>query len=697
MENHLYSMPTQPPSASREVKVLKNHGDVRYDPFYWMRDREHSSLIPYLEAENAYTDEIMASCKQEEEKLYQEILGRIKETDMSVPYQMGSYCYYTRTEQGKDYPIFCRYAVSDPQRKEEVILDANVLSQGHAYYQVGGLSVSDDEQILAFGEDTRGDFFQTLRIKHLPDGAFFPEEIENVAAFAWAADNQTLFYATIDEAKRPYRIVRHRLGDDPSQDVVVYEEEDETFRVYVGRTRSKKYLVMGCGSNVADEYRLLRADQPYGNWQLFEGRERHHEFSIDHGPDGFYILTNWKAQDYRLMRCPENRFGRKHWVEIQAHRPGVLLEDMQVFEGFRALEERVDGLTRLQIQRFDASGPEYIAFSEEAYSTGLGGNPDYHTEALRYGYSSFTTPGSVYEYNIHSGVSTLLKRQEVPSGHHPESYQSKRIWATAPDGARVPISLVYKKDRFRGNGENPMLLTGYGSYGITADAGFSPLRLSLLDRGFVVGLAHIRGGMEMGRRWYDQGKLLHKRNTFTDFIACAETLIDQGYTQADRLAAQGGSAGGMLMGVVANERPDLFHAIVMDVPFVDVLTTMLDPSIPLTTNEYDEWGNPEDPQYYHYIKSYSPYDNIKPQDYPHMLVITAINDANVQYWEPTKWVARLRETKTDSHYLLYRIDMESGHAGPSGRYAAIRERAFEYSFLTGLLKMGLPEEQASGT
>ena len=688
-----HSQTASAPVAPARPKTLEHHGERRLDPFYWMREKDHQDLLAYLKAENGYTDKVMAHFKGEEEQLYQEILGRIKETDMSVPYTFGNYRYYTRTEQGLNYPVYCR-KVNTSGSREEILLNANQLSQAYAYYHISGMRISDNEKILAFGEDTTGDFFFTLRFRNLEEGTFLKDQIEEVAAFAWAADNQTIFYAKIDAAKRPYRIYRHRLGDAPSADAMVYEEQDETFRAYVYRSRSRDYLIIGSSSNISDEYHLIPANQPSRQPMRFEAREKHHEFSLDHGTDGFYMVTNWKARNYRLMFCPTGQRGRQYWQVLQEHNPDVLLEGIQIFRSFYALEERRDGLTQIKIRRLGDDKPEYIRFSEEAYSAGIGANPEFDSPGLRYHYSSFTTPGSVYAFNTESGVSELLKQQEVPSGHDPQAYESRRIWATAPDQTRVPVSIVYKKSLFQGNGQNPALLMGYGSYGITNDAYFSPVKLSLLDRGFIVAQAHVRGGMDLGRAWYDQGKLLHKKNTFSDFIACAEKLIEDGFTSSQRLAAQGGSAGGMLMGVVANERPDLFQAIIMDVPFVDVLTTMLDTSIPLTTNEFDEWGNPEDETYYHYIKSYSPYDNIKEQDYPHMLVVTAYNDANVQYWEPTKWVAKLRETKTDQHYLLYRIDMESGHAGPSGRYAAIRERAFEYSFLTGLLGMGLsPKEE----
>lgn len=685
-------MTLTPPQAPQRPKSLSHHDDTRVDPFYWMRQRDQPELLAYLHAENRYTDSVMAPIQSEAEALYQEILGRIKETDMSAPYDLGAYRYYHRTEAGKNYPVYCRAPIDDPTR-EEILLDGNLRAKDHAYYNVGGMKISDHEQLLAFGEDINGDFFQTLRFKDLENDQMLADAIPDVAAFCWAADNQSVFYAQIDATKRPHRIYRHTIGTPPQEDVLVYEERDPGFRTYVFRSRSKAYLIIGSSSNISDEYHLIPAHRPSQKPELFERRKPHHEFEIDHGADGFYVLTNWEARNNRLMFCPDNQRGRNRWTELQGHQEDVLLEGMELFESFYALQERHQGLIRIQIQPSGAHDPAYIYFQEAVYTTGLAGNPEYRSTKLRYHYTSYTTPNCLYEYDTQSGQSTLLKQQEIPSGHDPSAYHSERIWVTSSDQTQVPISLVYKKALFQKDGNNPGLITGYGSYGISSDAYFSPVRLSLLDRGFVVATAHVRGGMDLGRRWYDAGKLLQKKNTFSDFIACSEALIDQGYTRADRLAAQGGSAGGMLMGVVANERPDLYHAIIMDVPFVDVLTTMLDPSIPLTTNEYDEWGNPQEPPYYEYIKSYSPYDNIQKQAYPHILVVTAYNDANVQFWEPTKWVAKLRAYKQDQNYLLYRIDMDSGHAGPSGRYAAIRERAFEYSFLTGLLGMGAEQAQ----
>lgn len=675
------------PRAKKEVKLLEIHGDVRQDPYYWLNDRENQEVIDYLEAENAYREKVMAGTVDLQDKLFAEMKGRIQEDDQSVPYRLDGYYYYTRYESGKEHPIYCRKEGS-LDAAEEILLDVNVLAEGHAYYNVGGLSVRTDKKMIAFGEDTLSRRIYTIRFKDLETGEVLKEQIPNTTgSFVWANDNKTGFYSVKDKTLRSYKIFRHTLGTDPSEDVEVYHEADETFSTFVYRSKSKKYIIIGSGSTLSNEYRILAADAPYGNFTVFQERERGLEYSIAHFNDRWFIRTNKDgASNFKLMECTEAETSQDHWIDRIPHREEVFLEDFELFANYLVLDERYEGLNRLRI--IPNEGEEhYLDFGEEAYTANIGNNPEFDSEWLRFGYSSLTTPNSVLEYHLGTREKKILKEQEVVGGYNKEAYHTERIWATADDGQKVPISLVYRKDLFKKDGSNPLLVYGYGSYGATIDARFSSVRLSLLDRGFVYAIAHIRGGQYLGRAWYENGKLLHKRNTFTDFIACTQHLQKEGYSQADRTFAYGGSAGGLLIGAVVNLKPEIYRGVIAAVPFVDVVTTMLDESIPLTTGEYDEWGNPNDKVYYDYMLSYSPYDQVKAQHYPAMLVTTGLHDSQVQYWEPAKWVAKLRDLKKDENPLLLFCNMETGHSGASGRFESLRETAMEYSFLLDLAEI----------
>lgn len=670
-----------PPLAKQIPHVHEIHGHQRQDPFYWLNERENPEVITYLEAENAYTKAMMANTEPLQETLFKEIKGRIKEDDSSVPYFLNGYFYYTRFEVGREYPIYCRKKDS-LENPEEILLNVNELAEGHDYYQVAGLSVSPDNQLLAFGVDTVSRRIYTIHFKNLITGEELDDRIPNTTGgFTWAADNRTGFYTVKDAALRPHKIFRHTLGT--AEDAEIYHEADETFTCGVGKTKSREYILIASSSTLSDEYRILKADNPSGEFEVFRARKRGLEYGIDHFGNYWYIRTNKdQATNFKLMRCPLGKTAEENWEEVIPHRPEVLLEGIELFKDYLAVDERSQGLNRICIKPWDGSPEHYLDFGEETYSAYIGANPEFDSHVLRYGYTSLTTPGSVIDYDMLTREKTVKKETEIPGGYDKTQYASERIWATAPDGKRVAISLVYKKDLKKVG--NPLLLYGYGSYGATMDPGFSVSRLSLLDRGFVYAIAHIRGGQYLGREWYEDGKLLNKKNTFTDFIACGEHLIKEGYTSKEHLYALGGSAGGLLMGAVVNMRPDLFHGVVAAVPFVDVVTTMLDPSIPLTTGEYDEWGNPNEKEYYDYILSYSPYDQVQAKDYPAMLVTTGLHDSQVQYWEPAKWVAKLRITKTDNNPLLLHCNMETGHSGASGRFNAIKEVAMEYAFLLDL-------------
>jgi oligopeptidase B len=683
-----------PPVAKQVHVALEQHGVVRVDPYYWMNDRDDPDVVAYLEAENAYTEASMAHTKALQEVLFDEIKGRIQQTDMSVPYLRDGYYYYTRYEEGEAYPIYARKQGS-LEAPEQVMLDVNRLAEGHAFYHVRW-DVSPGQDLLAYAADTLGRRLYTLRFKNLATGEDLPDVIPNVTGnVAWANDNRTLFYTRQDpQTLRWHRVYRHTLGTDAATDVLVYDEADETFSTYVLKTKSKQYLMIASFQTLSSEYRYLDADAPDGAFQVFEPRARGHEYQVDHYGDTFYIRTNDQAKNFRLMEAPVAATGRAHWTEVIPHREDVLLEGFELFRDHLVLQERKSGLTQLRIRPWSGAEEHYIDFGEPAYQAYIGTNPELDTQVLRYNYTSLTTPGSVYDYDMETREKVLLKREEVLGGFDPGDYVTERMYATAEDGAQVPISLVRRKDLPR-DAAHPLLLYGYGSYGASMDASFSSPRLSLIDRGFIYAIAHVRGGEELGRAWYEDGKLLKKKNTFTDFIACAEHLVAEGYTVPDRLFAMGGSAGGLLMGAVVNLRPELFEGIVAQVPFVDVVTTMLDDSIPLTTSEYDEWGDPNDKEYFDYIRSYSPYDNVEAKAYPHLLVTTGLHDSQVQYWEPAKWVAKLRATKTDTNRLLLKTNMDAGHGGASGRYERYKEVAFEYAFLldlAGLVPPVLPAQ-----
>jgi oligopeptidase B len=674
-----------PPVAKVVPHQLEMHGHVRTDNYYWLRERENPEVIAYLEAENEYTEAMMADSEELQEALFDEIVGRIKQTDLSVPFFRDGYYYYTRMEEGKDYPIYARKQGS-LDAEEEILIDVNELAEGHGFTSVGWPAVSSEGNIIAFAHDTVGRRFYNIRFKNLDTGEFLEDEIPDVTSnVTWANDNRTVFYAKQDPGTlRRYQIYRHVLGSDPANDELVYQEDDVEFSCYVRKTKTDEYIIIGSSQTLSNEYRYLDADDPDGDFRLFMVREPDHEYSIDHFGEHFYITTNWNAENNRLMRTPVDRTTKEHWEEVVAHREDVLLLGFDVFRDYMVVVERKEGLLQIRIRPWSGEDEHYLDFGEPAYSAYPTSNPEIDTDVLRYRYSSLTTPSSVYDYNMETREKTLLKQDEVLGGYDPAAYVSERLYAPARDGVRVPVSIVYRKGTEM-NGDNPLLLYAYGSYGSSMDASFSSVRLSLLDRGFVYAIAHVRGGMEMGRSWYEDGKLFNKKNTFTDFIDVAEFLVEEGYTSPEMMFAQGGSAGGLLMGAVNNMRPDLFKGIIARVPWVDVVTTMLDASIPLTTSEYDEWGDPNEEDYYWYMLSYSPYDQVEAKDYTNMLVTTGLHDSQVQYFEPAKWVAKLRALKTDDNLLLLKTNMEAGHGGASGRYQRYREIAFQYAFMLDLL------------
>lgn len=674
----------QPPAAKKVPTRLEKHGHIRTDDYFWLKDRDNPEVVKYLEAENAYTDAVMAPTQALQAKLAQEFKNRIKQTDLSVPYKKDGYYYYTRTEEGKEYPIHCRKKGS-LTAPEEILLDVNKMAEGHAFFSCGRGEVSSGQDILAYPADTVGRRFYTIRFKNLATGEPLPDEIRDVTGnMAWANDNRTLFYTKQDPTTlRSYRVYRHLLGTDPSKDDLVFEETDETFRCYVFKTKSKSYLMIASVHTLRTEFRYLDANSPNDPWRIFLPRRPNHEYTVDHYQDHFYVRTNDGAKNFKLVMTPVGQTGQEHWKEVIPHRDDVLLENMEIFRDHLVVVERKGGLQQIRVRPWSGRQEHYLDFGEPTYFTTPLDNFDFETTQLRYLYSSPTTPDSVYDYDMAARTRTLLKREEVLGGFDPNHYTSERLLAQAPDGVKVPLSIVYRKGLEK-DGGNPLLLYGYGSYGASMDATFDPFCVSLLDRGFVYALAHIRGGEEMGRWWYEDGKLLKKKNTFTDFIACAEHLVAAKYTSKDHLFITGGSAGGLLIGATINMRPDLFQGAIAHVPFVDAVTTMLDDSIPLTTSEYDEWGNPNEKQYYDYILSYSPYDNVQAKAYPNLLVLTSLPDSQVQYWEPAKWVAKLRAMKTDDNRLLLRTKMEAGHGGVSGRYKQYDEIAFQYAFLLDL-------------
>lgn len=677
-----------PPKAVKRPHKLLAHDHEREDSYYWMRDRENPEVIDYLNQENAYTEEMLADVRELREELFEEMKARIKQDDESVPYRLDGYYYYSKFSAGKEYPVFCRRE-GRMENEEEVILDVNVLAEGQSYCKVAGNTVTRNHRYLAYGIDYQGRRIYSIRIKNLKTGELLEDEIPEVTGnMVWANDHKTLFYSKQDpQTLRSYQIYRHVLGTNSSEDELVYEETDDTYRAYVGRSKSRQYIFAVSASTLSNEVSMLDANEPEGDFSVILPRERKHEYSVDHYGDHFYILTNDQAKNFRLVKAPVHSPAKEHWEEVIPHRPEVLLEDIDIFKDFLVVQERGKGLNQIRVMPWE--GKEYyLEFPDPAYSAYVDYNPEYDTRILRYGYESMTTPASVFDMDMVSREKTLMKQQEVLGDFSPENYLSERIHAVAKDGTQIPISLVYRKTTPL-DGSAPLLQYAYGSYGISIDPYFSSVRLSLLDRGFIFAIAHIRGGSDLGRQWYEDGKMLRKMNTFTDFIACGEHLVQEGYTRQENLTCMGGSAGGLLMGAVINLRPDLFKAAVAAVPFVDVVTTMLDDEIPLTTGEYDEWGNPNEKRYYDYMLSYSPYDNIEAKDYPHLLITSGLHDSQVQYWEPTKWAAKLRELKTDQNLLLLHTNMEAGHSGASGRFEPLKEVALEYAFLLKVTGSGL--------
>ncbi|MCP4204140.1 MAG: S9 family peptidase [bacterium] len=672
------------PAAGRVAKKLEIHGDVRVDEFYWLRERENPEVISYLKAENSYTAALMADTETLQEKLFEEMKGRLKEDDASVPYELDGHFYYYRYSEGGEYKLYCRKRGS-LETEEEVILDVNELASGHEHVRVNQVQPNPGQDVLSYAIDTVGRRFYKLAFRDLTTGQDLPDVIENVTGnHAWANDGKTVFYTKQHpETLRWYRIYKHVLGTDPSADELVYEETDEEFSAHVWKTNSRRFIMLGSEQTLSSEYRYLDANDPDGEFRVFLPREENHEYSIDDLGDGFLIRTNWNALNFRLMQAPVGSTSKDDWVEVIPHRDDVFVGDVEIFKDFMVVSERKDGLIQMRIVPGDGSGEHYLEFGEPAYDAYFSDNKTFDTQILRYAYTSLTTPDSIFDYDVKTRSKTLRKEDAILGGFDKSNYVTERLWGTARDGVKVPISIVYRRG-FTKDGSRPLLLYGYGSYGNSVDAAFRPRRLSLLDRGFAFAIAHVRGGQELGRQWYESGKLFAKMNTFTDFVDCGKFLVSEGYTSPDRMFALGGSAGGLLMGTVANVAPDLFHGIVSHVPFVDVVTTMLDSDIPLTTSEYDEWGNPNEETYYDYMLSYSPYDQLEAKAYPHMLVTTGLHDSQVQYWEPAKYVAKLRRLKTDENLLLLKTNMEAGHSGASGRFKRYRETALDYAFMLRL-------------
>jgi oligopeptidase B len=678
-----------PPVAKIIPKKLKKFGEVRIDNYFWLNDRENPEVIDYLNQENAYYQEKTAHTKDFQTALFEEMKSRIKEDDQSVPYLFNGYYYITRFEKGQDYPIYSRKKES-LSAKEEILFNCNEMAKDKPYFQLGALSISPDNKLALFSYDIVGRRIYTIQIKNLETNEILEDKIENVTGSAvWANDNKTIFYSDQDDQTlRSDKILKHKLGAKQTDDVLVYFEKDETFNVEIAKSKSRKYLAIESGSTLTTEYQILDADNPDGEFKIFQKRVRGLEYSINHYEDSFYIMTNKdKAANFKLMKTPVNKTSKANWVEVIPHRKEVLLEDIEIFKDFLVVEERENGLNKIRIMPWSGEGEYYLPFESETYTAYTSSNVDFNTDILRYGYQSMTTPSSIIDFNMRTKSKEIKKEQEVLGGKFDKNnYIEERVWATANDGVKVPISMVYRKG-LKKDGTNPLLQYAYGSYGHSMDATFSSTRLTLLDRGFIFAIAHIRGGEDLGREWYEDGKLLKKKNTFTDFIDCSKFLIAEKYTSPQHLYAEGGSAGGLLMGVVVNDAPELYNGVIAQVAFVDVITTMLDDSIPLTTGEYDEWGNPNVKKYYDYMLSYSPYDNVVSQKYPNMYVSTGLHDSQVQYWEPAKWVAKLRALKTDDNLLFLDTNMDAGHGGASGRFESIKELAKEYSFLLDLEKI----------
>jgi oligopeptidase B len=685
------------PKAEIQAKSLTIHNSTRIDNYFWMRltdeqkiaknkDVQTQKVEAYLNSENEYFNQVTASTNNFQKELFEEMKGRIKEDDTSVPYFRNQYFYITRFEKGSQYPIYSRKK-ENLEAKEEILFNVNEEARGHEYFQLGGLNISPDNNLVAFATDTVSRRQYTIQIKNLETGKILSDKIENTTGGSvWSNDNKTLFYTKKDPLTlRSSSIYRHILGTDASEDVVVFEEKDETYNTYVYKTKSHKFIVIGSSSTLSSEFRIISADNPYGDWKVIQPREDNLEYSLAHYGDYFYIQTNKdNATNFKLMKTPVNKTTKENWVDVIPHREETLLEDVSIFKNYLVIEERTEGLSKIRIKTWDGKEDYYLPFDEETYSAGVYSNPEFDTDVIRYSYNSMTTPNSVIDFNMKNQTKDVKKEQEVLGGKfNKNNYKSERVWATARDGKKVAISLVYHKDTELTK-DTPLLQYAYGSYGYTISDGFSTTRLSLLDRGFVYAVAHIRGGQYLGREWYNNGKMMDKKNTFFDFIDCSKFLIENNYTSAKHLYAMGGSAGGLLVGAVSNLNPELYNGIIAAVPFVDVISTMLDESIPLTTGEFDEWGNPKEKEAYDYMLSYSPYDQVQAKDYPNMLVTTGYFDSQVQYWEPAKWVAKLRELKTDDNILLLHTNMDVGHGGASGRFDALKETARDYTFILAL-------------
>jgi len=684
------------PKANKIEKRITTHGDTRIDNYFWMRlsdeqknaetpDEQTQNVLNYLNAENAYLDQKMKSTESFQEELFEEITSRIKQDDESVPVFKNGYLYYSRFEKGQDYGLNCR-KLSDENGEEEILLNQPKLADGQSYFAVGSSTVSPNNKLLAYSIDLVSRREYTISVKNIETGEIFNDKIEQTTGgITWANDNETLFYTKKDPVTlRSFQIFKHKLGTDSSQDELVYEEKDETFGCSIYKTKSNDFLIIQSHATLSSEVQYLNANTPNDKWKTILPREENHEYSVSHFGNDFYITTNDGAKNFKLVKTPVNATGKENWTEVISHRENVLLEEIDIFKNFLVISERKDGLTELRIINWRDNSEHYIQFNDPAYMSYTSSNPEFNTDVLRYGYTSMTTPNSIFDYNMKTKEQELKKQSEVmDDSFKPENYSSERIYITARDGVKVPVSIVYHKDT-KIDGSAPLLLYGYGSYGASMDPYFSSVRLSLLNRGFVYAIAHIRGGQELGRQWYEDGKLLKKKNTFYDFIDCGKAMIEKKYTSQGHLYAQGGSAGGLLMGAIINMEPNLWNGVIAGVPFVDVVSTMLDETIPLTTGEFDEWGNPKNEEYYNYIKSYSPYDNIEQKSYPNLLITTGYWDSQVQYWEPAKWIAKLRELKTDDNLLMMSCNMEVGHGGASGRFARYKEVALEYAFLFDL-------------
>ncbi|GAA4898689.1 oligopeptidase B [Flaviramulus aquimarinus] len=676
----------QAPIAKKVSKELKIHDDLRIDNYYWLNEKENPEVIDYLNAENAYTKDVMQHTEVFQNELFEEMKGRIKEDDSTVPYKLNGYWYITKYEAGKDYPIYIRRK-ENLDAEDEILFDCNDMAKDHAYFNLGGISISPDNTLAAFSTDVVSRRQYTIKVKNLQTGVIYTDEIINTTgSVTWANDNKTLFYAMKDEVTlRSHKIFKHKLHTDSKTDTEVFHEADETFNTFVYKTKSKKYIVIGSSSTLSSEYRILNADTPDEAFKIFQKRTKDLEYNIAHYKDSFYIISNCDgATNFKLLKTNEQTTEKEYWHDVIPHRKNVLIEDIEIFKTHLVINERENGLNNLRIMSWDGEEDYCLQFNSKTYMAYLGNNPDFDSDVMRYGFNSLTSPSAVIDYNFKTKQNKIKKEQQVLGGKFKkENYKSERIWAIARDGVKVPISIVYKKG-IKLDGSSPLLQYAYGSYGSTIDPSFSSIRLSLLDRGFIYAISHVRGGEYLGRAWYENGKLLTKSNTFHDFIDCSKHLIKQKYTSNKHLYAYGGSAGGLLMGAIINKNPELYNGVLAAVPFVDVVTTMLDDTIPLTTGEYDEWGNPNDVKYYNYMKSYSPYDNVEAKAYPNMLVTTGLHDSQVQYWEPAKWIAKLRDLKTDTNKLLLHTDMDSGHGGASGRFESLKEVAMEYAFLLDL-------------